>query len=107
MVDYLLGVGDWLDSLTGDAGTQFIEGSISRIQRVAYDDAVQLSLPSSQWSWVRKPNPSVSLEGGRFVREVLDGRLVKPVLPQLKTKLGLPQLANSLAALSSMMGRRN
>lgn len=106
MVDYLLGVGDWLDSLTSDVGTQFIEGSISRIQRVVYDGNVELKLPSSAWTWLKRPTPEIKLEGGRFVREVLDGRLVLPVLPQLKTKIGLSQMANSLAAISSLMGRR-
>lgn len=99
MCDYVLGVGDWLGSLTASTGTQFIEGSISRKQEVTCVARGQVH-PDPGVTVLSVPREVPSLVGGRFQREVLDTAVFPAVLPPLRNRLGLNQLANSLAALA-------
>lgn len=106
LVDYAVGVGSWLESLTpvmnGYENQQFIEGSLSRIQRsvlTGYD--FELSFPGSFTKLVQKRG---AWQGGRFERIVLSGWPVPAALPQLKKRIGLTQMANSLSALTVLVG---
>lgn len=103
MVDYVVDVGGWLESLTAADGTTFVEGCISRKMVMDHPDAggyknggtiLRPSVPVSGFS-----SESIRGQYGRFQRSVLAESPV-PTLPPLKRKIGLTQLANSLAALS-------
>lgn len=102
MIDYVLGVGDWLASLTAATGTRFIEGSISRKQEVSSVGSFQVH--ANDGVRLQKGfHPGIArLGGGRFERTVLSTAVFPAVLPPLRSKLGLTQMANSLAALAQV-----
>lgn len=102
MVDYVLGVGDWLSSLTAATGTRFIEGSLSRKQEVSSIGPFQVHADSDV-ILQKGFNPGIArLGGGRFERIVLSTAVFPAVLPPLRSRLGLTQMANSLAALAQV-----
>lgn len=104
MVDYGLGVGDWLRSFTAANGLLFREGSCSMLLRCVLES---LSVePPNYNTFGQKPSVSgASIEHGRFLREVLPPVGVVPgVVPQLKEEIGLLQLGSSLFALSHWLG---
>lgn len=107
MVDYLLGVGDWLDSLTADWGAHFVEGSVSRIQRASLASPVLPVELRSDYTWITKPRCTAFHVSGRFERSVLATRVLPAVMPSMRNQLGLSQMANSLSVLSQIMGRSN
>lgn len=100
MVDYVLGVGDWLASLTAAVGTRFIEGSISRKQEVSSVGPFQIHAEPGVVLQKGFETGIAQLGGGRFERTVLSTAVFPAVLPPLRSRLGLTQLANSLAALA-------
>ena len=106
LVDYVLGVGDWLNSMfVDDDGTSFVEGSISRIQRAARNGDVVFK-PHPDLVFTQQPSQAnLVFSCGRFEREVLDGRLVPPILPAVRVHMGLNQMANTLAVLSQIVGK--
>lgn len=107
MVDYLLGVGDWLDSLTADWGAHFVEGSVSRIQRATLASPVLPVELRSDYIWTTKPRCTALHVSGKFERTVLATRVLPAVMPSVRNQLGISQMANSLSVLSQLMGRTN
>lgn len=108
LVDYVLGVGDWLGSLTpvmnGYENQQFIEGSVSRIQRMVMDGFE--SEANSGWKLQITGTPHrAAWQGGKFERTVLSTWPSPPSLPQPKKKIGLTQMANTLSVLSQLIQR--
>lgn len=103
MVDYVLGVGDWLNSMFADTGLRFIEGSRSRIQRGVATGISSWSKPPSNYTlesgWT---GVNMQVEFGRFERTVLSGPVYPALFPLVRSRLGLTQLANTLAVLAQL-----
>lgn len=101
-VDYVLGVGDWLQSLVNLDGVKFVEGTESRIGQVTGRDLVTIT-----------PDPGVTLSGpwgrvnpvaitGRFQRVVLSDVPGPALVPSARNKLDMRRMANVLAAVSQL-----
>lgn len=108
MVDYVVGIGDWLQSFTATNGMVFREGCRSTLRRLTASELItELSPSSDVVTWGKRPITSgFYLERGDFNREVLDSGLLPAVVPQIKSTLGLTQLGNSLFALSNVFSGR-
>lgn len=106
MFDYVIGVGDWLSSFTAANGMIFREGSRSILKRAVSNNIHVIdTLPASS-HWTKGITNRVPyVERGEFRRTLVPSHGVTPaVVPQIRTELGLVQLANSLFALSSVLG---
>lgn len=104
MVDYAVGFGDWLSSFTAANGLEYIDGSMSTIQRCTAREVQHRNLRADN-VWKKKPSTSgVVLSSGVFTRELLASGVTPGVVPQIKSKLSLVQMANSLSALSTLLG---
>lgn len=106
MVDYVVGVGDWLQSFTAANGLVFREGCRSRLRKLAVTEWITEQGPvSGKVVLERAPDLSrVYFDYGDFKRELLETRLYPAVVPSIKSTLGLTQLANSLFAMSNVLG---
>lgn len=94
LVDYAVGMGDWLQSLTADNHGSLREGSLSRkVEVVLHDIATpkRLSVGSTGFG----PEP-IQGEFGRFQRQVLT-LLLPAYTPPIRGTLGLTQLANAVS----------
>lgn len=101
MVDYAVGIGDWLSSFTAANGLIFREGCRSTLRRLVVQNVTtRLDPHAGVDSMSYSGDGPVYIEHGHFKREVLTRGLMPAVLPSVKSKLGLVQLANSLMALS-------
>lgn len=104
MVDYALGVGDWLQSFTAANGLEYIDGSISSTQRCTAVEVQHSGLVGDN-DWVKKPGTQgVVLDSGRFSRELLPHGVLPAFAPQIKSSMSLVKLANTLSALTTMLG---
>lgn len=103
MVDYVWGVGDWLKSLTKIDGASFVEGSLTRVQRVTSSGPVRFNPTHSHVKLVDGfADYEYTLAAGRMQRIVLTD--VAPGFhPEVRNRLGLTQMANSLAVLSKLL----
>lgn len=103
MFDYVVGVGDWLQSFSAANGLLFVDGSVSTIWRATSGRVQAVLNPQLDIEWVRRPKVDrFHLAAGEFRRELVSSRILPGVVPQVKTTLGLTQLANSLFALSNV-----
>ena len=104
MADYALGVGDWLQSFTAANGLEYIDGSISSTQRCTANSVQHSNLVADN-DWVRKPGTQgVVLDSGRFTRELLPHGVLPAFAPQIKSSMSLVKLANTLSALTMLLG---
>jgi hypothetical protein len=103
MFDYVIGIGDWLQSFTATNGMVFREGSMSVLRRVASESInFKENIPYRR-EVTRRPSPKGTwFERGSFSRSVLASGITPGVVPQIKSELGLVQLANSIFALSNV-----
>lgn len=105
MVDYVVGVGDWLSSFTATNGMVFREGCRSTLKRIVARQfhsepgksiGADVTLP-------QPPNLSGAwAEHGSFRRNILISGVTPAVVPPIRSTLGLTQLGNSLFALSNV-----
>lgn len=106
LVDYGLGIGDWLSSFNAAKGLEFIDASMSSVQRCTASEVQHHNLRTDN-VWEKKPGTlGVVLDSGRFTRELLPHGVLPAFAPQVKSKLSLVKLANSLSALSTLLGGR-
>lgn len=104
MVDYVVGFGDWLSSFTAANGLEYIDGSMSSVQRCTAVEVQHYDLRVDN-VWGKKPGTlGVVLDSGRFVRGLLPSGVLPAIAPQIKSELSLVKLANSLSALSTLLG---
>lgn len=104
LVDYGLGIGDWLSSFSAAKGLEFIDASMSSVQRCTAFEVQHHDLHADN-VWTKKPGTlGVVLDSGRFVRDLLPSGVLPAFAPQVKSKLSLVKLANSLSALSTLLG---
>lgn len=103
MFDYVVGVGDWLQSFTAANGLEFIEGSLSTTwQSLTTEVQHELSVPGLEF--VKRPSTrGLYIDAGGFNRDLLSHGLFPGVVPQIKSEMGLVQLANSIFALSTLL----
>lgn len=105
MVDYIVQVGDWLESLTAAQGTRFVEGSIGRQMVVTFPQPVDVYSRLANASLLRGFGPrQINGELGRFNRRVLHD-LYPAFRPPIRNRLNLTRLANVLAVLPSIASR--
>lgn len=106
LIDYGLGVGNWIKSMTKLDGMKFVEGSQSLIARVtAADNAVSYHMDSGNYNAVC--NGTCNLDVGRFVRNVLTQPPLPGFAPSVKNRLKLRQLANALGFLTGLANMGN
>lgn len=106
MVDYVVGVGSWLNSFTATKGMIFSEGCVSTLKRLASTELI--IEPNGAFKFDKRPiDTGFYVERGEFTREILQSGVTPAVMPQIRSTLGLTQLGNSLFALSDVFsGRR-
>ena len=107
MVDYVVDIGSWLRSLMAADGTRFIEGSKSEIRRASLlkvIDRTADTLGDALSITPLGPTPLVQVE--HFNRELLSHGVMPSFLPGVRNIMGVTQLANSLAALTTLVGAR-
>lgn len=106
MVDYALGVGNWIKSMTSLDHMEWVEGSVSRLIKLqtARDGVIVVPVTAGVTSVSGGGNCLV--ECGRFQREVLTKTPMPAAMPVPKKQLGLTQMANSLAALAGLTDTR-
>ena len=106
MVDYVVDIGGWLRSMMAADQCSFLEGTKSVVRRSGLTDVIDVT--SRYDSVLRLPmkpgKPLVSADF--FDRTVLAHGVMPPLLPGMKSKLNLHRLANSLAALTTLVGAR-
>ena len=109
MFDYVVGVGDWVSSFTATNGMIFREGTRSMLKRLVSEALHAKDLLGSDPTLYVKTMPPLRggyVQRGQFTRIVLESGISPAVVPQIKSRLGLVQMANSLFALSSVLGGR-
>lgn len=107
MVDYAFGVGDWLSSFSAAAGLEFISASMSTTLRCTAD-SVQHHMEDGDLVFTRKPATiGVILDSGKFTRVLLPHGVFPAFAPPIKSELSLVQLANSLSAISGLLGGKS
>lgn len=100
LVDYALGVGDWLGSLTASNNTQFIEGTMSRKRVVICDRLKSRAVPGV--TLIEDPaKPAFLFDAQLFERQVLMSGVMPAAFPVTKLSLGLTQLANAVSVLKN------
>jgi hypothetical protein len=105
MFDYAVGVGDWLQSFTATRGLLFREGSVSTLRRLVSSNVDSRRRDDAPGYIVEYPSAKgFYMEHGHFRRELLEHGVTPAVVPQIKSELGLVQLANSIFALSNVLG---
>lgn len=106
MVDYVLQVGPWLNSLTAARDCTFVEGTISYLQKATTLRSGVVKPYSSAMTLLRGSGPmGITVEGGRFVRTVVNKPGIFPAYrPAVHTRLGLSQLANITGFLATKLG---
>lgn len=100
-LDWVVGVGDWINSMGAADVADFVEGSVSKIQRVNLIRRQFVIPPGSiaeDAQVVSDPGGRV-VAFGRFSREVLTHLPVPAILPQIRNRMGLPQLASLMSLL--------
>lgn len=100
LVDYAIGMGDWLQSLTADNHGSLREGSLSRKTVVKLSPQAvpkRLNVGSTGFG----PEPLYG-EWGRFQRQVLH-LLLPAYTPPIRGKLGLTQTANAVSYLTQAL----
>ena len=111
LVDYAITVGGWLRSMMAAQGTHFIVGTKSELRQARFvewldgeDDGIVAGLPVA--SQLKKLQCSIAADF--FSRELLGpGGIMPPFLPGVKSIMNEQRLANSLAALTTLVGARS
>lgn len=105
MVDYVIDIGGWLRSFMAAQGTSFVEGSRSWLRKAYLD-----GLSSENFSSITTVDPArvdMMIAADWFERTVVSPAGVMPsFLPGMKNKLNLDRLANSIAAVTTLVGSR-
>lgn len=107
-VDHVANVGTWLNSLMAIDGVFFVEGSRSRIQRVAKPGVFRYRRDSTILTLSGLDPVAPSFDGGRFERTVLNQAGIMPAfMPSLKPRLGVEFMSNALSVLSQLAALRS
>lgn len=107
MVDQVVDIGGWLNSMMAAQNTRFVEGSKSVIQRtglVEFRDVSRSPVVSIQSDL---SSLKALLQVDDFKRTVLNHGVMPSFLPGVRNKMDLNRLANSMAALTTLVGARS
>lgn len=102
LIDYVVNIGDWLESLVPVDGARFFEGSMSKIYRLVPDGVLMFQ---PQGNYVLKSgftNQVISISAGRFERTVITD-VFPAIRPVFQDAIGLKQMANALAGLVKLV----
>lgn len=102
LVDYAIGIGDWLNSWTATNGVKLVQGCKSTIWRSSFERPRAVNL-ASHLEWIERPNPLINYRGGEFKRELLSSFPTPAIAPNFKQSVGGFQLANALFALKHFL----
>lgn len=103
MVDYVLGIGDWLNSMVKLDGVKFVEGTKTVVGRIKFDTDELMHLnPKTSGASIQPSRVPLQGEFGRMQRTVLGAIPGPSLFPPVRSRLGLNQMANSLAALAKV-----
>lgn len=106
MFDYVVGIGDMLQSWNAANGLSFREGSKSVLKRSTILQYEVERDPAQPYTG-QEPPPDY-LDVGSFRRTMVNAPGVVPAfLPQVKRKLGLKQLGQSIFALTQWLGGKS
>lgn len=107
MLDYVTNTSDWLRSTMAGANCQFIEGTKSVLSRTTGVGGVSEAQPG--WTVVRDPMASgFVFSSDKFERTLVPITGVLPsFLPGVKNQLNVTKMANSVAALTTLVGARS
>lgn len=103
LIDYVVGIGDWLRSSMAAQHTKFLEGTQSVVLETMLLSWRAVGVTGVEMQGLGSA-PLVNLK--QFKRTVLNHGVMPSLLPGVKVHLGLSQLANSLAALTTLVGAR-
>lgn len=106
LVDYGLGVGDWIKQMTRMDHMVWVEGAESRLITVTTDNG-EVSLRPEAPTRVAPEEGRCFVSGGRFSRRVMNSPPPAATMPLPKSRLGITQMANAMAALSGMANTRS
>lgn len=106
MVDYVIDIGGWIRSFMAAQGTSFVEGSRSWTRK-AYLDGLYSENLSYGITKVDPAKVEMMISSEWFERTVVgSGGVMPSFLPGMKNKLNLDRLANSIAAITTLVGSR-
>ena len=107
MVDYVVDIGGWLDSMMAAQNTRFVEGTKSVIQRTGLVEFRDVSQPPVVPIQSDLDSLGALLQVEDFQRTVLNHGVMPSFLPGIRNKMNLDRLANSMAALTTLVGARS
>lgn len=105
MADYVTDTSEWLRSLIAGQRCQFLEGSCSSVARANVVSGYSVEALNGPVA-IDPMKSAVLFHSLRFDRTVVTGGVFPPLLPSFKFDLGVSQLANSIAALTTLVGSR-
>lgn len=98
LIDYFIGMGDWLETWSAAQGLTLLSGTCSTIWRSSlHYERSRMYIPTATWR--EYPQVRSFCEGGEMNREVLTRFPTPALAPNLKGPIGGVRLANSLFAL--------
>ena len=107
MVDYVVDIGGWLNSMMAAQNTRFVEGTKSVIQRAGLVEFRDVSQPPVVPIQGDLDSLGALLQVEDFQRTVLNHGVMPSFLPGIRNKMNLDRLANSMAALTTLVGARS
>ena len=107
MVDYVVDIGGWLNSMMAAQNTRFVEGTKSVIKRTGLVEFRDVSQPPVVSIQSDLDALGAILQVDDFERTVLNHGVMPSFLPGIRNKMDLNRLANSMAALTVLVGARS
>jgi len=101
MVDYVTTIGDWISSMTRNDLSTFVEGSMTRVVRVADRGPMTFKFDSRIIGHSGFGSPRLTLDAGRMQRSVLQN-VYPAIRPAFRNRMGITQMANVLAVLRNL-----
>lgn len=108
MADYVTNLSDWLRAMMAGQDCKFIEGTRSVLSRTTGNGGEAVARPG--WSILSDPISSRGyvLSSDQFKRTLVPVTGVLPAfLPAVKNQLNVTKMANSVAALTTLVGARS
>jgi len=109
LLDYAIGIGDWLRSMTNLEHIDFVEGSRSRLGKIRTTTGeISVQPVRTDTNTIGATGSGrIMIDGGRFERTVVTKIPMPAAFPAFKKTIGVNQVANALAALSRTSGNPN
>lgn len=106
MADYVTNTSSWLRAIMAGQDCRFVEGSRSVLSRTTGDGGYSEASPGYQV--IQDPMSDYVLSSDQFERTLIPITGVLPsFIPSLKNQLNATKMANSIAALTTLVGGRS